>query len=155
MRHSLYSELRTIYEATNENPRTFRITIKFKDMVDEAVLVHAVRKTMKRYPYFRVRLGIDENEVFFEDNPMPTPVLHTDHPIMLGGYETQGHLLAFCWWKNKVHIDAWHALTDGGRVYHLNCYDPFVIRSHPTGAYHARGQRCRSRRERRCRERRV
>ena len=38
---------------------------------------------------------------------------------MLGGYETQNHLLAFCWRKNKVHIDVWHALTDGGGIYHL------------------------------------
>ncbi len=119
MRYPLYSELRTLYEATNENPRTFRLTIKLKDMVDEAVLVRAVRATMERYPYFRVRLGIDENEAYFEDNPLPVPVLHTDHPIMLGSYETQGHLIAFCWWKNKVHIDAWHALTDGGGIYHL------------------------------------
>lgn len=119
MRHPLYAELRTVYEATAENPRTFRITIKLKDMVDPDVLRHAVRKTMQRYPYFRVRLIIDENDVSFEDNPMPTPVLHTDGPIMLGGYETQSHLLAFCWWKNKVHIDVWHALTDGGGIHHL------------------------------------
>ena len=119
MRHPLYSELRTVYETTLENPRTFRLTIKLKDMVDETVLRHAVSKTMERYPYYRVRLSIDENGVFFEDNPAPTPVLHTDGPIMLGSYETQNHLLAFCWWKNKVHIDAWHALTDGGGIYHL------------------------------------
>lgn len=118
-KYSLYSELRTVYEAMPDNPRTFRLTVKLKDMVDEKVLVQAVRKTMKRYPYYRVRLAMDENEVFFEENPMPTPVLHTDGPIMLGGYETQSHLLAFCWWKNKVHIDCWHALTDGGGVYHL------------------------------------
>ena len=119
MRRPLYSELRTIYEATTENPRTFRVTIKLKDMVDEGVLLDAVRKTMERYPYYRVRLVIDENGVYFEDNPTPTPVLHTDGPIMLGGYETQCHLLAFCWWKNKVHIDVWHALTDGGGIYHM------------------------------------
>lgn len=118
-KHRLYSELRTVYEATAENPRTFRLTIKLKDMVDEDVLAEAVRKTMKRYPYFCVRLSIYDDEVFFEENTTPTPVLHTDGPIMLGGYETQSHLLAFCWWKNKVHIDAWHALTDGGGVYHL------------------------------------
>lgn len=118
-KHELYSELRTIYEATAENPRTFRITIKLKDMVDEEVLAEAVRKTMRRYPYYRVRLSLDEDGVFFEENTTPTPVLHTDGPIMLGGYETQSHLLAFCWWKNKVHIDVWHALTDGGGIYHL------------------------------------
>ena len=119
MRHSLYSELRTIYESTSESPRTFRVTIKLKDMVDETVLQDAVRKTMERYPYYRMRLGIDEHEVFFMDNPAPTPVLHTDGPIILGGYETQGHLLAFCWWKNKVHMDVWHALTDGIGIYNV------------------------------------
>ncbi len=75
MRYPLYSELRTAYESTSENPRTFRVTIKLKDMVDEAVLYDAVQKTMERYPYYRVRLGIDENELFFLDNPAPTPVL--------------------------------------------------------------------------------
>ena len=119
MRHALYSELRTLYEATADNPRTFRVTMKMKDMIDETVLVNAVRKSMERYPYYRVRLGMDEHEVFFLDNPMPVPVLHTDGPIVLGGFETQGHVLAFCWWKNKVHIDLIHALTDGGGLYHL------------------------------------
>lgn len=119
MRHELYSELRTLYEATPQNPRTYRITIKLKDMVDEEVLKHAVAKTMKRYPYFCVRLGIDEKALFFEDNPIPVPVRHTDEPTLLGSYETYGHLLAFCWWKNKVHLDASHALTDGGGLSHL------------------------------------
>ena len=118
-KHKLYSELRTVYEATAENPRTFRLTIKLKDMVDADILAEAVRLTMKRYPYYCVRLAISEDEVYFEKNTTPTPVLHTDGPIMLGGYETQSHLLAFCWWKNKVHIDVWHALTDGGGIYHL------------------------------------
>ena len=56
MRYPLYSELRTAYESTSENPRTFRVTIKLKDMVDEAVLYDAVQKTMERYPYYRVAL---------------------------------------------------------------------------------------------------
>ena len=119
MRHELYSELRTLYEATPENPRTFRITIKLKDMVDEAVLKNAVRRTMKRFPYFCVRLAIDEQGIYFEDNPLPTPVRHTDEPTNLGSFETNEHLLVFCWWKNKVHLDASHALSDGGGLSHL------------------------------------
>ena len=45
LRRPLYSELRTIYEATTENPRTFRVTIKLKDMVDETVLQDVVRES--------------------------------------------------------------------------------------------------------------
>ena len=119
MRHPLYSELRTVYETTARNPHTFRVTIKMKDMVDGDILEYAVRKTAKRYPYFCVKVEIDENEVFFADNPAPLPVLHTDGPVTLGGEETDGHILAVCRWKNKIHIDAWHALTDGGGIYHF------------------------------------
>ena len=30
--------------------------------------------------------------------------------------ETAGHLMAFCYWKNRLYIDVWHGLTDGGGV---------------------------------------
>lgn len=119
MSRALYAELRTAYEATVDNPRTFRLTIKLKDMVDKDVLEAAVRQTMERYPYFCVRLVDNDGTLFFEDNPAPVPVLHTDGPITLGGEQTHGHLFAFCWWKNKVHMDVWHGLTDGGGIYHV------------------------------------
>ena len=119
MRYPLYSELRTMYEARSENPCTYRLTMKLKDMVDETVLHHAVEKTMERYPYFRVKIVIDGDEVFFEDNPAPVPIFHTDEAITLCGPKADGHLMAFSWWKNKVHVNAVHALTDGGGVYHL------------------------------------
>ena len=119
MRHPLYSELRTLYEATAQNPRTFRITIKLKDMVDEPVLVDAVRKTMERFPYFCVRLVVADDALYFEDNPAPMPVLHTDEAIELGAPETDYHLFVVSWWKNKVHLNVMHALTDGGGMYHM------------------------------------
>ncbi len=117
MIHALFSELRTIYETTPGNPHTFRLTIKMKDMVREAVLQQAVRLTMERYPYFRVRLAVHGGEFTFEDNDMPVPVLHRDEPVLLASEETAGHLLVYCWWKNKIHIDCYHALTDGGGIY--------------------------------------
>lgn len=117
MKHPLYSELRTVYETTLQNPHTFRVTIKMKDMVDGDILEYAVRKTTKRYPYFCVKIEKMESEIFFADNPAPLPVLHTDGPITLGGEQTNEHLLAVCRWKNKIHIDLWHALTDGGGIY--------------------------------------
>ena len=35
MKHELFSELRTIYETTVENPHTFRVTVKTKDGWEE------------------------------------------------------------------------------------------------------------------------
>ena len=116
MRTELYSELRTIYETTAADPHTFRLTIKMKDIVNGEILADAVNKTMKRYPYFRVRMCADENSVFFEDNPAPVPVLHSKKRTVLGSEETSGHLMAFCWWKNRLYIDVYHGLTDGGGI---------------------------------------
>ena len=119
MIHKLYSELRTIYETSKENPHTFRITIKMKDMIDGDILEQSVRKTMKRYPYFAMKLVWTPEGAAFEDNNEPMPVLHTDGPVVLGSRKVKGHLLAFCWWVNKIHIEIYHAMTDGGGIYPL------------------------------------
>ena len=116
MKRYLYSELRTFYETTDAEPNTFRQTIKLRDLVDGAILRQAVDKTMQRYPYFRVRLRMDGGRPYFENNPAPVPVIHTNDRTVLGSTETSGHLMCFCYWKNRLHIDAYHGLTDGGGV---------------------------------------
>ena len=116
MYRKLYSELRTIYETTSTKPNTFRQTIKLRDLVDGEILRKAVDKTMERYPYFCVRLVMEGNTPVFADNPAPVPVLHTNHQSVLGSGQTSDHLLCFCYWKNRLHIDAYHGLTDGGGI---------------------------------------
>ncbi|MBE6726456.1 MAG: hypothetical protein E7576_14895 [Ruminococcaceae bacterium] len=119
MSRTLYSELRTIYETTEADPHTFRITIKLKDLVDGGILRAAVDKTMERYPYFRVRMIADGDEIRFGENPAPVPVLNTHERITLGSGQTEGHLLAFCYSWNRLYIDVFHGLTDGGGIYPL------------------------------------
>ncbi len=114
MINHLYSELRTIYETTVEDPHTFRITLKLKDMIDGRLFHRAVEKTMLRYPYFRVRMTMKGGRPCFEDNPAPVPVIHTNRRTILGSQQTSGHLLCFCYWQNEIHIDAYHAMSDGG-----------------------------------------
>ena len=116
MKHDLYSELRTLYETTAEEPHTFRLAIKLKDLVDGKLLRKAVDQTMARYPYFKVRVCVEGSGVCFEDNPQPVPVIETKRRITLGGRQTSGHLMAFCYWKNRLFIDAYHGLTDGGGI---------------------------------------
>ncbi|MBQ3864378.1 MAG: hypothetical protein II781_00855 [Clostridia bacterium] len=119
MKIPLYSELRTIYETTQDDPHTFRLTFKLKDFIDGGILRHAVDRTMQRFPYFRVRLCQEGANVYFEENPAPVPVLHTRDRISLGGRQANGHLLAFCYWDNRIHLDVYHAMTDGGGIYPL------------------------------------
>ena len=119
MKRAVYSEMRTIYETTVENPHTFRVTIKMKDMIDGDILEQCVRKTMKRYPYFAVKLDISGTEITFADNDLPMPVYNSDGPPVLGGEEANYHLFLVSWWKNKIHLDVYHALTDGGGIYPL------------------------------------
>ena len=116
MSRKLYSELRTIYETASDKPNTFRQTIKLGDLVDGEILRKAVARTMERYPYFRVRLVMEGDIPVFEENPSPVPVIHTNHQTVLGSEQTSGHLLCFCYWKNRLHIDAYHGLTDGGGI---------------------------------------
>ena len=116
MKRKLYSELRTLYETNALKPNTFRQTIKLRDLVDAKLLRQAVDRTMERYPYFCVRLVREENTYYFVDNPAPVPVIQTNHQIVLGSEQTAGHLLCFCHWKNRLHIDAYHGLTDGGGI---------------------------------------
>lgn len=116
MTRSLYSELRTLYETTGAEPNTFRQTIKLRDLVDGWILKEAVDKTMKRYPYFQVRLRMAGGKPVFEPNPAPVPVIHTNQRTVLGSAETSEHLICFCYWKNRLHIDAYHGLTDGGGI---------------------------------------
>ena len=44
MVRQLYSELRTIYETTAEDPHTFRISFKLKDLIDGKLFCSAVEK---------------------------------------------------------------------------------------------------------------
>ena len=116
-RRELYSELRTVYETTAADPHTIRLTFKLKDMIDGRLLREAVDKTMARYPYFQVRLIADgKDDLFFEYNPTPVPVLNTDERTILGSEQTSGHLLSVSYWHNRLHIDVYHGLTDGGGI---------------------------------------
>ncbi len=119
MKKELYSELRTIYETAADNPHTFRVSLKMKDMVDERILRESVATTMRRYPYFSVRMEHGEDGFAFVPNERPVPVLHQDEPAVLASPQTDGHLFAVCFWKNKIHLEVYHALTDGAGIYEL------------------------------------
>lgn len=65
MEQKLFTEILPLYKSKKNHPYTMRIRMRMRDMVDAAALRYAVDITMKRYPYFCVRLQEDGNEFFF------------------------------------------------------------------------------------------
>lgn len=91
MRQELYSELRTIYETTDAYPHSLRVTMTMKDMVDGEKLKQAVRLTMKRYPYFCVRLIREGEKYFFLENSQDLVVINSYETITLEVSAVNGH----------------------------------------------------------------
>ena len=117
MKQRWFTGLRTIYETTPKDPHTFRLSIKLKDLIDGDILRSAADRTMERYPYFLVRMKKEGADIFCENNQLPFPVIKTNGRITLGSAETNYHLMAVCYWQNWLHIDCYHALTDGHGIH--------------------------------------
>ena len=71
MKQRLFTEILPLYKSKKNHPYAIRIRMRMADRVDAAVLRDAVDTTMKRYPYFCVRLREESGEFVFEDNPSP------------------------------------------------------------------------------------
>lgn len=110
----IFSAIPFYYGATEESPNTLRMTIEMRDKIDGALFAHAVGKAMLRYPYFCVRVRATDRELMLEENPGKVVVEESQEPIRLGGAQANGHLLAFSWWEDSIHLDAFHGLSDAG-----------------------------------------
>lgn len=116
MKRELVSELRTLYETTDSSPNTFRVTITLKEAVDGEIFESAVKKTMKRYPFFGVQLVCEDERCYFAENDRDFVVRDTDDIITLGTEESNFHLMAFAYKENRIYLDAHHGFADGGAM---------------------------------------
>ena len=95
-------------------PFTYRLVFNMKDFVDGEILNEALRNTEKRYPYFSVRMRRNDREYFYEKNPAPIVLLNTDERITLNSAQTNCHIWAVCYKDNRIFIDFYHGMADGG-----------------------------------------
>lgn len=98
---------------------TVRLKLRLLDQVDEEVLKEAIEKTRQRYPYFCVRMKRDGEKFFYEDNPAPIALLHTDRSVRLNAPETNFHVWCVCYYEDWVYLDVYHGITDGTGMYQL------------------------------------
>ena len=119
MKYKLFSELDRLYQASNEKTNVIRMEIQMKDRIDGTALRHAADTTMKRFPYFAVKLLKEADAYYFTENKRPVPVINTEKGVTLNSEASGYHLLAFSWTGNTIYVDVFHALTDGTGVYAL------------------------------------
>ena len=96
-----------------------RLTVRLSDAVHAAILNRALEITQQRYPCFSVRLCAGEKSYFYEENPRPVMLLHTDEPVRLNAAETNFHPWAVCCSEDRIHLDFFHGITDGTGMYRV------------------------------------
>ena len=119
MEQKLFTELRALYSTNSEMPNMIRIRIRMRDLIDPAVLRHAVDTTMERYPYFCVELQKKDGEYIFAENHRPVVLTNSLHGVDLNTEESNFHMIAFCWSDNWIILDVFHGMTDGDGAYEI------------------------------------
>ena len=99
-----------LYEYSKKNAFTVRYKVTLSEPVNEKLLTQAAGEAMTRFPYYSVKVGLDEGENYvLLPNDSPIPVLpEKDERLMLGSEELGGHIFALTWrddtiWFNFAH----------------------------------------------------
>ena len=104
-----------LYEYRKKNAFTVRVQVNLSEPVDAQLLKQAAAEAMTRYPYFSVRVGLDEGENYvLLPNDRPIPVLpEKDERLVLGSEELGGHLFAITWKEESIWFNLAHSICGG------------------------------------------
>ena len=104
-----------LYEYSKKNAFTVRFKVVLSEPVDEPLLKTAAEEAMTRFPYYSVKVGLDEEENYvLLPNNRPVPVLpEKDKRLMLGSEELSGHLFALTWRDDTIWFNFAHCCCGG------------------------------------------
>ena len=93
----------------------FRFSVLLKENVNPTILKDALNETLKKYKSLKVRLKKGFFWHYLENNPkLPTIEEEHDYPCKyINPSLNRGYLFKVTYFKNKINIDIFHALTDG------------------------------------------
>ena len=93
---------------------SMRYRFRMKDTVDGDILLRSVQSAMKRYPYLKKKIAVDNGTFVLQDNPLPVPVMKTSYPMPLfGSDEMNGHLLCVDYEEDCIYFTLLHNLGGG------------------------------------------
>lgn len=92
-----------------------RVVVNMKEAVDLDILWHAVNVAIRRYPYFAVRVTVDEEGGYvFQPNEEPVVVLPVSKKVpSAGSTEVNGHLVFVTAVGKQINFYASHTLSGG------------------------------------------
>ncbi|MBR2256398.1 MAG: hypothetical protein IJ899_03455 [Blautia sp.] len=101
-----------LYEYMKKNAFTVRVKANLSEPVDGKLLKQAAEEAMTRFPYFSVRVGLDEDENYILlPNDRPIPVLPEQKGrLLLGSEKLAGHLFAITWKEDSIWFNWAHSL---------------------------------------------
>ena len=108
----LYSALQK-----EEYSAIYRFSALMEREVRPEALQRAIDRCMPRFPGFAVRIRRGFFWYYLEPNPAPGPFLKEDvsdpcQPVRF--QEDNGWLVRFYYYRNRISIEVFHALSDGG-----------------------------------------
>ena len=93
----------------------FRLSVVLKEKINPNVLEKAVNMSLEQYKSFKVRMKTGFFWYYFEEN-QKAPIIEEekDYPCQYINPRTNNnYLFKVTYFKNKINIDIFHALTDG------------------------------------------
>jgi hypothetical protein len=97
----------------SRKPRSFIIEVTTSENVQGDKLQAAVEKTLQRMPYYASTFVRKKGLYYYADNDLPFLVAESDRPRVIGGKNTNYHMLDVTFWKNKISFAMFHGLCDG------------------------------------------
>ena len=94
----------------------FRLSAVLNEKIDKENLEKAVNMALETYKPFRVRMKTGLFWYYLEYNPkMPVIEEEKDYPCQyINPKENNNYLFKVTYFENKINIDIFHSLTDGG-----------------------------------------
>ncbi len=104
-----------LYEYMDKVPFTARVKVSLDDAVDVGILIETAQEAIVRFPYFSVKLDIDEGQNFvLKFNSKPITVLpEKDSRMMLGSDEVNEHLFTITYRDNTIWFNWAHTVCGG------------------------------------------
>lgn len=106
-----------IYPAISGPSRgsVFRVAATMKADIDPEILQRALARTLPRFPTLAVKMRKGLFWYYFETNPDIPEIIPEKAPpcCAIESDETKGYLFRVSYYKKRINIEMFHALTDG------------------------------------------